>query len=439
MAARPGRRARAAEDVVIDHNGLVRAVRNNRRVADWTVVQRERRIAIAGESPVVRRAERQLGWELTVHHDAPQGRGTAHLSIKSVEGSPEALVDQAVALAESSVGPAWVSRPLAAPARVKLADPAFGEREPLDIANEVLRRLSRPAGASVLARVTVVREKVIVAAFGGLRTEWTATLVRVDALVAAGERSLLVSRESRELASLDIGPALATAAADLERLAKAGAPPPGPCALVLGADAMLHDGGYGVWAAFASQADAVVARQGLTRYRERTPIVPGADAVVEPLTIESDGSVDFGVRSAPIGDEGAAVRRFALVERGIAVGLGLSPREAALRKQDANGGVRNLVVALGTWRGPIEGGASRVVEVRRLRGLAIDRYTGEASLEIALAIEHAAGKSSAFTGGSIRIDLIDALARARRSGTELSRGPYRGPDTVLVDRAELIA
>lgn len=422
---------------MIDHNGLVRAVRNNRRVADWTVVQRERQIAVAGESPAVRRAERQLGWELTVHHDAPQGRGTAHLSIRSVEGSPEALVDQAVALAEASVGPAWVSRPLAAPARMKLADPALGEREPLEIASEVLHGLPRPS--SVLARVTVVREKVTVAAFGGLRVEWLATLVRVDALVAAGERSLLVSREARELASLDIAPALATAAADLEHLAKAGAPAPGPCTLVLGPDAMLHDGGHGVWAAFASQADAVVARQGLTRYRERTPIVPGADSLAEPLTIESDGSVDFGVRSAPVGDEGAAVRRFALVERGIAVGLGLSPREAALRKQDPNGGVRNLVVALGTWRGLFEAGASRVVEVRRLRGLAIDRYTGDASLEIALAIDHAGGTSTAFTGGSIRIDLIDALARARRSSTELSRGPYRGPDAVLVARAELIA
>jgi predicted Zn-dependent protease len=423
---------------VIDHKGLVRAASNNRRVADWAIVERDQEIAIARESPGLRRAEHRLGWQLTVHHDTPQGRGSAHVSIDSVEGTPEALVDRSVALAEASVGPAWVSRPLAAPAKVKLADPKLVDREPLDIASEVLRDLARPATASVLARVTVVREKVTVAAHGGLHSEWPATLVRLDALVAAGERSLIVSREARQLASLDGGPALAAAARDLELLATAGAPKPGPCTLVLGPDAMLHDG-LGVWAAFVLQADAVVERQGLTRYREHAPIAPGADVIAEPLTIESDGAVDFGVRSAPLGDHGGAVRKFALVENGVAAGLGLTPREAALRRRDPNGGVRNLVVALGTWRGPLDGGNTRLVEVRRLTGLSIDPYTGEASLEIALAVEHAGGKSTPFTGGSIRIDLIDALARARRSATELTRGPYRGPDAVLVDRAELIA
>ena len=134
------------------------------------------------------------------------------------------------------------------------------------------------------------------------------------------------------------------------------------------------------------------------------------------------------------------MRRFALVERGIAVGLGLTPREAALRKRDPNGGVRNLVVELGhVARTDRCGAPAALIEVRRLRSLSIDPYTGDASLEIALAIDHSAGKSAPFTGGSIRIDLIAALARARRSGTEIRRGPYRGPDAVLVDRTELIA
>src|SRR5205814_212917 len=185
--------------------------------------------------------------------------------------------------------------------------------------------------------------------------------------------ALVIMREARRLDELDLDVAIAAAAADLGLLARARAPKPGPCALVLGPDALLH-GGLGVWDAFAAQADAVVERQGLTRYREGSPIAPSADRVADPLTIDSDGALDFGTRSAPIGDEGDAVRRFALVDRGIAAGLGLAPREAALRHRDPNGGVRNLVVATGAWAG--EPPAGRVVEIHRLRALAIDPYTG---------------------------------------------------------------
>jgi hypothetical protein len=138
--------------------------------------------------------------------------------------------------------------------------------------------------------------------------------------------------------------------------------------------------------------------------------------------------------SAPIGDEGGAVRRFSIIERGIATGLGLSPREAALRKRDPNGGVRNLDVELGSWAGETSG---RVVEVLQLRDLAIDRYTGDASLEIGVAVDRP--KGTVFAGGSVRLDLIAALARAKRSQTRLTRGAYRGPDAVWIDAAELIA
>jgi hypothetical protein len=204
---------------------------------------------------------------------------------------------------------------------------------------------------------------------------------------------------------------------------------------VHGTEAMLH-GVLGVWEAFALQADAVVERQGLTRYRPGTPVAPGSELEKEPLTIESNGALELATRSSPIGDEGDAVRRFLLVDRGVAAGLGLSPREAALRRQDPNGGVRNLIVATGSWSGhATDAGGGRVVEVRRLRGLAIDPYTGEATLEIALGVVG----DQPFTGGTVRLDLIAALAHARRSRTRIRRGAYVGPDAVLVEHAELIS
>jgi hypothetical protein len=219
-------------------------------------------------------------------------------------------------------------------------------------------------------------------------------------------------------------------------------PPPGPCALWLGPEALLPKGDddRGLWAVFAHQADSAVERQGLTRYRYRAEIAPGASQLPEPLTITSNGALDFATRSVPVSDDAVAIRNFPLVERGLAVGLGLSPREAALRRTDPNGGVRNLVVAPGTWP-TTPSTTTRTIEVRRLQTVSLDLTTGDASLDIALGFEHRPDRPgpTPFTGGTIRLDLITALARARRSSQLLRRGAYHGPASILIDDAELIS
>ncbi len=421
---------------MIDRRELARAL-GRANLADWAVIQRDQELAVVDEAaPGVRRAEHRTRWQLTVRVDTPTGRGSALVEIDALDGDPAKVVDDAIVLAEAAIGPAWATIPPAAPARVELSDPALATLDPIAIGEAVLHDIVRPQAARVVGCATILREQVAVLARQGFRTEWAATLLRVALGVAVDERSLAITREARLRSELDLDRGVTVAVTDLQLLATAGAPISGPCAIVLAADALLHDG-LGVWAAFATQADAVVARQGLTRYHEQTPVAVGADQIAEPLTIISDGAQRFGVRSAPLGDEGEAVRRFTLVDRGIAAGLGLSPREASLRRRDPNGGVRDLVVLPGTWTGQIDPKGGRVVEIRRLRALDIDPYTGDASLEIALGIDHAAGTS--FTGGTIRLDLIDALAHARRSASRLRRGPYDGPDRVLIERADLIA
>jgi len=420
---------------MIDRRTLVGALEVS-RLADWVIVERRREIGSVDERTRLRRTEARQLWTLTVHHDSPAGRGSAHITVDAVDENAEAVVDQVAALARASIGPTWLSRPLAAPARVRVEDPALAKREPLDAASELVKRLVRPT--EVVATATITRDHVYLDTRAGLHAEWTETLYRAELLAIAGARSVVLSRDARHRDGLDLSAALVNASEDLKLLARAGAPVAGKCSIVLASEALLHDG-IGVWAAFVSQADAVIERQGLTRYRERAPIMPGADQISEPLTIASDGALDFGVHSVPIGDEGDAVRRFPLVERGVAAGLGLSPREAALRGRDANGGVRNLVVEAGSWSGTIDASMGRVVEVRRLRSLSIDPYTGEASLEIALAVDHSKAGTRPFAGGSLRIDLIAALARAKRTAAVLTRGAYKGPQAVLVERAELIA
>jgi hypothetical protein len=391
---------------VIDRQRLAQAL-SRRPLADWVIFEHDQefRVLEHGRS----RSEVHKRWRLVVHADTPKGRGTARIAIDANEGDPDELADRGLSLALAAIGPAWESPPAAAPARVELADPSFASDELDAIADRILH-----ATASASGTVRLMREHVGVATRQGFHADWQATLVRADLLVVARERSLAIVCEARRVDELELERAIADATADLQLLASAGSPAAGPCAVVLAADALVPDG-LGVWAAFAAQADAVLAREGLARYHERSPIAVGAH--------QSAGGPPSGVPPAPWGADGDAVRTFAIVERGIAAGLGLSPREAALRGRDPNGGVRNLVVRPGTWDGRLDP-SGRVIEIKRLRELAIDPYTGDASLEIALAVDHGKGP---FAGGTVRLDLVDALARARRASTRIERGPYDGP------------
>lgn len=418
---------------MISRRALVSAL-NARKVADWVVVERAQDLASISEERATRRTEIRMRWSVLVHHDMPRGRGTARIELTTRQAEAKEVVDQAISLASAAIGPPWVSTPSAAPAKVTVIDPAL-ERADLDaVAAEISATAKRPAGTTVQLGIALLRERITVQAASGFQASWFASEVRAEGLVVVGDHSVEIAREARRRQDLELDGALEQATADLALLPSAGTPVPGRCAVILGADALLHGGGLGMWSVFADHANAESERQGLTRYRQSSAIARGADAIAEPLTITSNGALDFGWRSAPVGDEGDAVRRFALVERGVATGLGINPREAARRKVDPNGGVRNLVIARGTWADALPAG--RTIEVRRLRSLSIDPYTGDASLEIALAIDRQTGKP--FAGGTLRLDLVAVLAHARRSSTALRRGAYLGPAAVLIESAELV-
>ena len=404
------------------------AALGRRAIADWIVIERASTRETSDVTRALERHEERRSITLVVHHDVAQGRGSARIELATEDATPAAAIDEAIAVATAAVGPAWKSVPQGAPAKVALVDPELGS--PLAV--------TAPAGVSVQLVSDLLREQVAVYTRTGLAARWTAVGLRARALIATAARSLEVVVESRRHAEVmaTLQTAFASAAVDLAALATAGRPVPGHASVILGPDALLHGHGAGVWAAFVTQADSVTERQGLTRYRPGTPVAAGADRASEPLAIDSDGALDFGWQSAPLGDDGGAVRRFSLVERGRAAGLALSSREAALRGAEPNGGVRNLVVARGSWDGMPPPG--RTIEVRRLRNLAIDPYTGDASLDIEVGIDHDRGVATAFTGGTLQIDLIAALAHARRSHATVRRGAYIGPAAVWIDAAELL-
>ena len=421
---------------MITRRDLVRAL-GRRAIADWILIERAQELGSFDEARDLERREQVTRFTVILHHDVPRGRGSARLEIGATEGTASELVDQAVALAIATIGRGWKSIPPAAPAKVAVLDPALADADLVEVARQLGAGARAPAGTTASTRIEISRERVTVLARSGFHAAWSASLVRARTLVTRGAHSLELSREARKRDELGLATAVAGASRDLAQLAGAAAPAAGRAELVLSADAMLHDDALGVWTIFATQADAVVEAQGLSRFRLGAPIVAGADELDEPITIVSDGAFDFATRSAPVGDDGDAIRRFPLIERGVCAGLGLSAREAAFRRRDPNGGVRNLVVAKGTWRELDP--ARRTIEVRRVRSIATDPHTGDASLELGLAIDHLGARHQPFAGGTIRLDLVAALVRARRSADLIRRGCYIGPAAVAISDVDVVA
>ena len=247
----------------------------------------------------------------------------------------------------------------AAPAQVDVDDPALAVGEPDDaaesIATEVYaavrdRRVAALAGGPlevVSIAIEVVRDDLELSTSQGLHAAWTATEARVTALLAAGGRTTVAEARARRRSGLELVAAITAAAERLGGLPAAASPPPGSYAVVLRLAALAPLAGRGLFEVFAAQADAALVRRGLSRWRPGQAVVEDAAADPEPLTIVSDGTLPYGLRSAPVGEQGEPVRRFTLVERGIARDLAFDQREAALAGARPNGGVRTLAVAPG--------------------------------------------------------------------------------------------
>lgn len=479
--------------MTIDRASLLRAI-GARKLADWVITERRsERLGVAAgaaapapapgapggagsagsgapDSDAVWRSERSEHLRVLVRRDLPSGRGTGVVEVQERSGDAAAVLAQAVALAEAAVEPAWTTPPPAAPARVPLLDElAAGALEP---AAEALRGALHQAAARaglqlVRWRGQVSREELTLGSAQGFEVAWQQSEYRITATVQRNGELATLRRTARRIAELELAGALEELAGELALPpGQPGQPdqyepPPQPVLLQLGAEAMLGDDERGVWAVFAELAAAAAERRGAPgaeRPRlQRTSLGAGGLFAQPPLVVWSDGALPFGTRSAPVGDEGEAVRRFRLFADGELGEPGLGPREAAWRGGAPNGGVRNLVInagaaAAGDAAGPAGPGgpggvggrpgagaaapaALPLLEVRRLRWLRIDPTSGHAEAELALAIDRQRG--TALRGGVFSLDLLRALATGQRAATLIRRGGYHGPAWIRLGPVQL--
>ena len=394
------------------------------------------------------------------------GRGWARITLSDVVGDYEKLLARVADQALYAVGPAWALPPPSAPARVDIADPAVsGDLVPIAI--ELARRVER-AGSVRGMTLAIERAETIIRTSRGFTHGFPETLVTIEAVVASGHVSgqaepgdvERVCLQSRRLDGLDLEGEFTRAGRRLADRRASGVLEPGRYDLVLARRALVPDnvgysqvlfvdldpavqgvsaGRYGWFEPVVAQADARSARQGLTRYRVGQSIFGDRQPSGDPLTIHSDGTLPFGLQSRPVGELGEPVRRFTLVEQGIAVGLGFDLREAALRGVGANGGVRNLVIEPGSLSPSdlLTPGSMALVEAVEISWLDIDPRTGTFTCELGLAYVHVPGVARRpVHGGVVRGNFFDFLARSHLSTRTMERVWYHGPEALRIPEVE---
>lgn len=426
--------------MTLSMEAVIGALASSAGVDEWIVSERAE-VATIREigAAAVDSERRDHRFTVTVFVDRRQSRGEASVSIDpGDDGAVRAAIATAVSSAGENQGPQWTLARPGAPARVALADPAI-ESDAAGAAAAVIDALqgTRRGMAIPRARVTLRRERIRIATSGGLDHGFRATRAELAATAVSGARRIRVATSlaaaARRVADLELDARLDRAARHLG--AGAGADPiePGTYDLILDTAALddRRGAGFGWLGPLAAQASSELARRSLSRYQPGQSI-HGADLEREPdgdpIAVSSDGALDFGWLSAPLGDRGEPVRRFTLVEGGRAASLALDAREAGLRDRLPNGGVRNLILRPGDRaEEELVTGDRPALIVDHLAWLEVDDTSGAIASEIAVARPLERAGAPARRGGHIAGDLFDWLARLRLGSAALRRPAYVGP------------
>jgi predicted Zn-dependent protease len=389
--------------------------------------------------------ERQLGaW---VFRDSDTGRGAARLVLgNGGDAAVLTAIERAFDQARLAIGPPWQLPPPAAPARVEVADAAIAD-DPGGAVDRVMADLARIAGSSSGGRVASARvagqvQKRRVRTRRGFDRTYRATELRFDIALAPASGGELEPLGGAVRRASDLGlEAHLTRAAERQRIrGQASALEAGLGDLVLTPEAIALPG-HGWFGPLAAQASAVWSRHGISRYRSGQPVFDDAErAGGDPITLTSDGTIPFAPQSAPFGALGEPVRRFDLIRAGVAAGLAMDLRDAALAGVIPNGGVRNLVLAPGTTpAAALQTPAERpLVTVHEIAWLDADPRTGDFTAAIALATHQPPDQAPRPTRGGLLIgNLFHLLARARLSHELATHSWYTGPAAIRIDRVTL--
>lgn len=281
-----------------------------------------------------------------LYSDTRLGRGQSQLSL-SPNLNVDSEIQSAVGRARKALGPTWRLQAPAAPARVRL-----NTKNLLQDTEELVAQISaeisanRPKTLQLLeADVTLRHEQTRAILSNGFDNRKESALLDIRLTSKATKGRPIQYRVSTRSWPVDWDALFEREARLSEELESATSPSPGDCDLVLLGDCYFpgQNEDFGIWSALAHQCSAELARRGLARYRVGQSL-RGDEFKGESLSLSSDGTTDYGLRTAPFGDFGQAVRQFPIIDDMRAAGLSMGYRDASLSSGTSNGGVRNLVI-----------------------------------------------------------------------------------------------
>lgn len=173
---------------------------------------------------------------------------------------------------------------------------------------------------------------------------------------------------------------------------------------------------------------------GQAQYQKVSRIQPGEFVSGEAprgdrLTLISDATRPYGLRSAAFDGEGIPAQSVAVVQDGVFTRPWADARYAAYLGITPTGSFANLTVPRGAWsldglrsaeRGP-------VYEIVAFSWFNPDVISGDFACEIKLGYRHDANGTTPIKGGSLTGNVFTALADARLSRESFSDGAYFGP------------
>ncbi len=293
--------------------------------------------------------------------DRKRGRGSA--AFLPGASSPLARqIHEASTRAYEALGPAWRLPQPAAPARVLAHDPSESRgvkalaRALLDRFHDALPKTVQPLAANV--RVRQAKHRTILSC--GFDNRYLSTNIWLEATIqSAGGSPVPLRLRARRFADItqSLGDAIERAKQHSLGDVKATPLPAGEVDLVLVHSAYLprSSNDFGIWTPLVQQAQASRVRAGISTHTPGQPLFEKAMSG-DALSIRSEGTKPYALRCAPFSTDGQAVRNFSLAKAGMATGVAIGHRDAALGLGTANGGVRRLVV---------EGGSQSIEELGR--------------------------------------------------------------------------
>lgn len=424
---------------------LIRLLERTDGVDDWKVHEREDRQAqlyLAGERRDAEREVRGHRFEVTVYADGAGTRGASGVTL--LPGDPAewpARLSDAVFRARLQSNPRFALPGRQRYRAVPLVDPTIRER-PAERAREIAERIVRLARRERGIRLSSLEVFLTYAEHRfansqGVAGGYAETMADLEFVLLAGEglagTEALEEYGRRRVSELDLEATFERAARTARDSVVAKAPTGGRTAVVFSGEPLRDSELSDFWQPFRFHLGAEAAYRKLSRFVPGRSVTSGRLAG-EPLDVCADGTLRYGVASAPFDRDGVALRRTPLVQKGSLARYWASKEYADYLGVEATGQLTNLDVAAGRTRDADLDADGPTLRVTSFSWFNPDPVTGDFSCEIRLGYERRRGRVRPVKGGALQGNLFAAFRAATFSREVEWMGAYHGPRSIRFER-----